>query len=307
MIARSLSALLFTKVRLPFPLPDTRFDILNFIKFMNIYGAKLSYGDLNKLVIRDLDFTFDVNTRNLDIYRIYFDVRDRMQIYRVGNTVFVEINGLKFIVPFPIGLWELKETFLDEIYKSECIKGKIVLDFGAFIGDTPIYFAKQNASHVFAYEASSHLFKIANQNIQLNDVSDKISLRNEALADTSGLVDFQYNKTWPGASTTAIAHWGKTGFKTVQVQGTTLNHILKETGDVGLLKMDIEGAEHQLISHACKHNMLDQIESMVIEVHGSNMNLMRVLQTDGYVVKVHRTGSGSLSLISAIRKRNGEY
>ena len=120
-------------------------------------------------------------------------------------------------------------------------------------------------------------------------------------------LSFQYDENWPGGSTIATIHSINTDAKTYQVQGITLKQILRETGNVGLLKMDIEGAEHQLISDAIKNKVLNQIESMIMAVHGSNLNLTRLLQTDGYSVVVLRTFSASLSLISAIRENSPEF
>jgi FkbM family methyltransferase len=301
MITRSLSALALTKVRLPFPVPHSRFNTLNFIRFMQNCGAKLSYAGINKLLIRDLDFRFDVKDANFRAYQIYFDVRDKMRVFRVGDKIFSEIDGLKFIVPFPFGLLELKETFLDNFYRSDRIKGKIVLDVGAFIGDTPVYFAWKKASHVFAFEPVASLFEIAKENIRLNSVSDKVTLRNEALADARKLLNFQYDENSPGGSRFSILRGDKTCIKIVQVQATALQQVLSETGDVGLLKMDIEGAEHQVISDACKRKLLGPVESIIMEVHGTNAHLRRLLEADGYAVEVLRAFSSSVSLVSAVR------
>jgi FkbM family methyltransferase len=301
MIERSLAALVLTKIRVPFPIPSTRFGTIEFIRFMQMYGSGLNYEGPGKLTIRDLDFTINVNASALyyKACRTYFEVKDRMHIYRIGNQIFSEVDSVKFIVPFPHGLLELKETFIEQLYKSGRIKNKIVLDIGAFIGDTSVYFVRQNASHVFAFEAALPLFKIAAENIELNNLSDKVTLRNEALTETSKLVSFVYDENWLGGSRVASFISGKKGTKTFQVQGITLKQIIKETGDVGLLKMDIEGAEHQIILNAVKNNLLDPIESIIMEVHGSNVNLIRALQACGYRVDLLKTLDAERSLVSA--------
>jgi FkbM family methyltransferase len=268
---------------------------------MQDFGSEIRYRGLNTLYIKELDVIFDIRQGNFEAYRTYFKVKDKIHVYRVANRVFSEVDGLKFVIPFPFGLLELKETFIDNCYESNYIKGKNVLDIGAFIGDTATYFARQNPLHVFAYEPAPHLFNIASENIQLNDFSNKITLKNEAVIDARRLVTFNFDQKWPGGSQISIIKSGKKNQNMIQVQGASLESILKEIGDVGLLKMDIEGGEHKVMSDACKRNLLKQVDSIIMEVHGSNVNMLKILQNNGYDVKVLKAFSDSLSIISAIR------
>lgn len=176
-----------------------------------------------------------------------------------------------------------------------------MLDVGAFIGDTPLYFGMKGASHVFAYEAATPLCKIALENIQLNGMKDRITLENKVVVtNPQDVVSFHFDENWLRSSS---LYSGTAKTKILQVQGITLGEILKETGDIGLLKMDIEGGEHKIVSKACKQRILKQVESIIMEIHGVNGKLIRLLQADGYEVNILRRFSSSLSLVSAIRKR----
>ena len=57
------------------------------------------------------------------------------------------------------------EVFKEEIYKGFPVLGAIVIDVGANIGDSPIYFSLMGAKLVLAYEPSLEFFEIAKQNI----------------------------------------------------------------------------------------------------------------------------------------------
>jgi hypothetical protein len=72
-------------------------------------------------------------------------------------------------------LFILTEIFIWKIYNAD-IKGKPVVDIGAGIGDSAIYFATQGASKVYAYEPGDGRFKLAEQNISQNNMQGKIEL-----------------------------------------------------------------------------------------------------------------------------------
>ncbi|MEM3256177.1 MAG: FkbM family methyltransferase, partial [Thermoplasmatales archaeon] len=60
----------------------------------------------------------------------------------------------------------LRETFITEIYSYLKVKDKIVIDIGAFIGDTAIYFAIKGARKVISLEPYPYIFNIARKNLQ---------------------------------------------------------------------------------------------------------------------------------------------
>jgi len=73
----------------------------------------------------------------------------------------------------------INENFVEEQFKWLDVKGKDVVDVGANIGDTAIYFALKGAKHVYAFEPYSYSYNIAKRNIRLNHLEDKITLLNE--------------------------------------------------------------------------------------------------------------------------------
>ena len=76
-----------------------------------------------------------------------------------------------------IGL--IDENFIEEQYKLLDVKGKDVVDVGANIGDTAIYFALKGAKHIHAFEPYPYSYNIAMKNIKLNYLEDRITLLNE--------------------------------------------------------------------------------------------------------------------------------
>jgi FkbM family methyltransferase len=77
------------------------------------------------------------------------------------------------------------------------VEGKVVVDIGAFIGDSSIYFALRGAKKVIAVESHPETYKKMVENIRLNDLEDVIIPVNAGLASSSGICieDEDVNRT----------------------------------------------------------------------------------------------------------------
>jgi len=72
---------------------------------------------------------------------------------------------------------------IDRQYKWLDVKGKDVVDIGANIGDSAVYFALKGAKHVYAFEPYPYSYNIAKKNIKLNHLENKITLLNEGCGE----------------------------------------------------------------------------------------------------------------------------
>ncbi|MEM3759529.1 MAG: FkbM family methyltransferase [Candidatus Bathyarchaeia archaeon] len=135
------------------------------------------------------------------------------------------------------------ETFYKEVYGAFDVKNGNVVDVGAFIGDTSIYFASHGAEKVIAFEPAKNLFHLALQNVCLNNFSEVIDFRNEAVGIDYGEEKFYYMRHHPRGSSLLprrdyICH-------TVKV--VPLSDAIAEIGNVDLLKIDCEGLEDKIL------------------------------------------------------------
>jgi len=136
--------------------------------------------------------------------------------------------------------YSLFENFVLEQYNTE-IQGDVI-DIGANIGDSAIYFALKGASHVYAFEPLSAVYKIALQNIKLNNLEDKITLINAAVGSKEGKVKVPSSINIEESGGFSITNQGD-----VEVPVISFNNIIKMTKDPYLLKMDCEGCEADII------------------------------------------------------------
>jgi FkbM family methyltransferase len=180
---------------------------------------------------------------------------------------------------------DIKDIFVDNIYQYLPVKNKIVIDIGANIADSSIYFALRGASKIIGLEPFPKNYELAQKNINLNNFSNKINL---FLAGCSGnkdeiTIDPDYN-----SGINSILKDFKLGIK---VPILTLGDILNENklmsdGSI-ILKMDCEGCEYEAILSAEK-NTLQKFSHVMIEYHYGYKDLKKKLERSGFRVSVTR-------------------
>ncbi len=170
----------------------------------------------------------------------------------------VEKNGVRFMVTCPDPKiedfwsqsfekgWE-DETF--RIFDDFISADKIYLDFGAWIGPTVLY-AAHRAKRVYGLEPDQRAFAILSENLRANpDLADKVTVLDQAIAPTNGLVEFYY--AGDGAdSTSSLIKSGAKLTNSYQVRTVTLADFVRENdiepAQIGFIKIDIEGGEFDL-------------------------------------------------------------
>jgi FkbM family methyltransferase len=150
------------------------------------------------------------------------------------------------------------ETFLLERYYTE-IQGEVI-DIGANIGDSAIYFALKGASHVYAFEPLSSVHKSVLQNIKLNNLENKITLINGAVKSKGGKVEIPLDINIEDSKRFCITNQGN-----VEVPLFSFGDIVKNLiKDPYLLKMDCEGCEADIILNS---DGISYFEKILVESH----------------------------------------
>ncbi len=167
-------------------------------------------------------------------------------MYEVPNT------NIKFELRdnYPTDMIVIKEIWDENVYEvadwrfSE--NGKVV-DIGANIGSFSI-FAASRGDTVYAIEPEPHNLQALKNNIELNNMQDKVFILPYAIGDKKGTVTISDEG---GGSTI------KDGKPGTQVELMSFNSMfdLYNIDEVDVLKIDVEGAETEIILGASKENL----------------------------------------------------
>jgi FkbM family methyltransferase len=157
------------------------------------------------------------------------------------------------------------ELAVDEIYDRapalRVMPGWTVVDVGANIGVFSVRQAQRGA-RVISFEPHPGAFSNLLANVQSNDVASQVTCVNVAVGSSAGT-------SWLSTATgSSVAHL--TDEKTsdgIAVTTVTLDQALAQTdlSTVDLLKIDVEGAELQVIAGASA--TLDRTRMAIIEIH----------------------------------------
>ena len=179
----------------------------------------------------------------------------------------------------------LKGCFITQEYKQLQVKRMKVVDIGANIGDTAIYFTTQGAKHIYAFEPFPYSFRIAQQNIKLNNMNNQITLIN---AGCGGKKDKLVVDPWYESDGGSVLRSFRSG-KTINV--LPLGEIVKKYRiKKGALKLDCEGCEYEVILKSSR-NILRHFDQIILEYHHGYEKLKKYLEACGFKVTATQGGS----------------
>jgi FkbM family methyltransferase len=195
------------------------------------------------------------------------------------DSVIKKGSNLK-VVKFPLSdNGDIYRAFVLEDYSWLPVNDRIVVDIGAGIGDSSIYFALRGAKHVYGFEPFPQTFQMGLNNIASNGYSDVITVFNKGVGIGSKV---NLDQNFKPTNSSAISnHLSKTG---VTVDLITLHEILKTiNSDNVILKMDCEGCEYDsILTEDC--NTLRKFSYIQMEYHKGYKNIKEKLETCGFTV-----------------------
>ncbi|MGC8615359.1 MAG: FkbM family methyltransferase, partial [Thermoprotei archaeon] len=175
------------------------------------------------------------------------------------------------------------------------VKGKRVLDVGASIGDTAIYFALRGAEKVVAFEPYPFAFSLAKKNVERNGIANVVLL-NAAVGGTDSVVRVTSGEAYAGTALKPF-HEG------VEVPIYSLDRVIEEYGPFDAVKMDCEGCEYDAILNSRR---IGEVGQMQIEYHRGPKKVADAIRRAGFQVTVERSAgyrSRVLGYVYASKRR----
>lgn len=140
------------------------------------------------------------------------------------------------------------------------VKGKLIIDAGAYVGDSALSFLPYNPQKILSFEPSSEIFQILEQNCyRIKDLQEKCEIFQLALGDKTDTLNFC------NSSASGSHHEDKNSPFTVK-QTTIDSFISGRDTPVGLIKADIEGMGLKMIQGA-KQTILRDHPLLTIAVY----------------------------------------
>jgi FkbM family methyltransferase len=192
------------------------------------------------------------------------------------------------------------QVFNDGDYEQLNVKGRVVIDVGAYIGDSAIYFALKGAKKVIAIEPHPGAFAEMLDNIKLNNMEGVIVPVNAGLASKPGKICIE---------NVSVGDTGETHHKPGDcpnaVPAVTLGELIDRFSvnpSDAVLKMDCEGCEFDVILNDYDHVRL--FRELAFEYHPRfvNKSLDDLLNVLGRDYKCDVRGDKDLGIMHCIKK-----
>ena len=170
----------------------------------------------------------------------------------------------------------LHEFFVKEPYAGLDVSGIDVVDVGASIGDTPVYFCLKGARRVIAFEPYPDTYAQAKRNISENGFDGRVTLLNEG-AGASGWMRLTPEKRnlWANAVPTSNG---------VDVRFNSLHDIVTRFEiERAALKFHGEGSEYQFLESASKED-LRRFPQIVLKYHYGARRIVKKLEESGFTI-----------------------
>lgn len=171
---------------------------------------------------------------------------------------------------------DLVDIFGLDVYGFLAVKGTTIIDIGANIGDSALYFISRDAKRVISIEPFPYTYSILMENLRVNKQEHNVLAVNAACSYESVQIDAATKQT---ANLLAgnIDHGQR-------INTLTLEEIVELVGDVydlGL-KVDCEGCEYQIFENALD-STLKKFKRMQIEYHHGISGIVERLNRLGFV------------------------
>ena len=258
---------------------------------------------------KDVSFDFSQNKWEFIDFLTEENVKLSSEIY---NDDYIKVNGLIFENSGKQTKLVIDETIIKQNYAFYDLKNDyVVFDLGANIGTSALYFANlNNVKKVYAFEPLVPTYNILSNNLNLNSkYSHKIKCFNFGLGNEEKQLKVKYNID-------SAASVGSTGMfdSCFENKSTELIEIRQASKEIlplmensenvkFMLKIDVEGAEYEILPDLYLNGVLEKFSIIQLEFHKDPLPLLDILEKAGFLCLYNysRTDDYTLGFIKAIK------
>jgi FkbM family methyltransferase len=223
-------------------------------------------------------------------------ISNRYDVYVLGEEIAVKTYFGEFCVKKEDWNLLLVDTIYspglcDNIYGCADVDNGIVIDIGAYIGDTALYFIHRGAMRVYVFEPVEKFYRYLLRNIARNSLEDRV-------------ITFNYGAWFKNSTIMASMEDACTGSKMdysrpcVELKVRSLKDIFEmvyeREGVIDLVKMDCEGCEYSLLG--LDEELLRLPKQYIIEIHGAELPILDVMTCNGFKAEKMLQGEDLISV-----------
>lgn len=188
--------------------------------------------------------------------------------YRIKKLIFAPKNqmklfGAKDIISDNIAYLGYYEWELSSIIQELSKEAKVMVDAGANMGYFSILFlANATNGIIYSFEPNPPIFKLLEENIQMNKFSNNAFIYNQALAAQAGKLNFSFG------SQSEQSGWGHIDPNSnSNVIATTIDESVPEDTIIDILKIDVEGYEFEVLKGAKQAIQDKRVKNIFFELN----------------------------------------
>jgi FkbM family methyltransferase len=214
------------------------------------------------------------------------------------GRVEARIAGLTFEISSAEDVFVLMEVFGIGVYAVTHPTAAIVIDIGANIGASSLFFASKSwVERVYSFEPLKPTAKIARANIDRNPaVRDKIKLHEFGLGSRDETLTVEYSPEWKGKSgketlPANLPRNAESWKENIDLKASSkiFPEILDSAAGCSVIvKMDCEGGEWNILPDLAQSGLLPRIDQLLFEWHDRNPDpLEKLLVQNNFSVIRH--------------------
>ena len=224
----------------------------------------------------------------------------KMNVDERNDTVSLRYKNKKLHLKGAFFDGDILGIFIYEDYKNLHVSGCTVIDVGANIGDSAIYFAENGAVRVLAIEPFPITYNKLLENIQINGYQNLVTPINALVSGNKGILKLDDKPNSTGSLRAVEVNEG------ASIKSITLRDLLGDVkGDV-VLKMDCEGCEYDVFKEATQQEIAT-FKEIILEFHHNGRPEDIIKKLNGFRVTVRGKNQGIIYAINKGREdRDGK-
>ena len=205
--------------------------------------------------------------RSVGGYHISYDLRERC----ITLDDRYKLRGF-------LGNGDIFGVFVWKDYRFLDVAGREVIDVGANIGDSSMFFAMQGAKRIVSVEASKKTFATLKQNVESSGLLGRVIPVNKMLSSITGSNKIEQSLHQDAGFVPVLSTNGE------PLSSVTLEDLAKEFSlEDPVLKLDCEGCEFMCLCEA-ETKTLRRFRQIELEYHHNPLPLIVKLRGSGFKV-----------------------